>query len=183
MRTAFVVTALVLAAAIHLTGATLAGVSLPDATTVGGKALVLNGIGLRTKLIVKVYVAGLYLEQRSSDAGAIVRAEATKQIVLQFVRDVTRDQMVDAFTESFANNVPNAPSLKGDIDRMLGAFEPLETRDQMIFTYVPGTGTSLAIRGQSKVTIPGAAFGQAMFACFLGPKPPTSDLKNKLLGR
>ena len=42
--------------------AELAGVTMPDTDTVEGKTLKLNGLGLRKKMVFKVYVAGLYLE-------------------------------------------------------------------------------------------------------------------------
>ena len=50
--------------------AELAGVVMPEQVTVDGKTLVLNGLGLReaTFLRVDVYVAGLYLEEKSQDA-------------------------------------------------------------------------------------------------------------------
>jgi hypothetical protein len=183
MRKAFPATVLVLAAAIHLWGASLAGVTLPDTSQVGTKTLVLNGIGLRTRLMFKVYVAGLYVDQKTSDAAAILAANAPRRIVMQFLRDVSRDQMADALRESFESNNPDAATLKADIDKLLSGFEPLRTGDQVVFTYQPEVGTTLAIRGKDRVTIPGAAFGRAMFACWLGPSPPSSDLKNKLLGK
>jgi Chalcone isomerase-like len=183
MRKGFCGTVLVLAAAIHAMGASLAGVTLPDSTDVGGKTLVLNGIGLRTKLMFKVYVAGLYLEHKSSDPDGILKQDAPRRVVMQFLRDLSRDQMVEAFTESFENNSANAAALKADIDKMLGAFEPVKTGEQMVFTYQPGVGTTLAIGGKDKVTVAGQAFGRAMFACWLGPKPPSSDLKARMLGK
>ncbi len=48
----------------------MAGVDLPDTAQVGSTTLVLNGMGLRTKMMVKVYVAGLYVTQKTSDAVA-----------------------------------------------------------------------------------------------------------------
>ena len=67
----------------------LAGVSFPDRATVRGRAAVLNGLGLRTATVlkVKVYVIGLYLENRSSDLQAIIASSDHKRIVMQFVRD------------------------------------------------------------------------------------------------
>ena len=38
----------------NLSAASLAGVNLPDTTTVGDKSLVLNGLGLRSEFMVKV---------------------------------------------------------------------------------------------------------------------------------
>jgi hypothetical protein len=58
------VLALVIASTFDLLAGTLADVTLPDTVQVGGRTLVLNGLGLRKKFVVKVYVAGLYLEQK-----------------------------------------------------------------------------------------------------------------------
>jgi hypothetical protein len=41
--------------------AEVAGVKFQDTLKVAGKDLQLNGLGVRTKFIVKVYAAGLYL--------------------------------------------------------------------------------------------------------------------------
>lgn len=177
------VISLVLAPLFDLEAASLAGVTMPDTVQVAGKMLVLNGLGLRTKFVVKVYVAGLYLEQKSSDPSAILKADAPKRIVMQFLRGVSKKQMVDAFDESFANNAPDArKTMKADIDRMLDALEPLKEGDQMAFTYLPGTGTTLAINGKEKLTIADPAFGPVLFSVWLGPKPPNADLKKGLLG-
>jgi Chalcone isomerase-like len=164
--------------------ATLAGVTLPDSTQVAGKMLVLNGVGLRTKFFVKVYVAGLYLEQKSSDANAIMKSDAPKRLVMHFVRDVSKSQMNDAFNEGFEKNSPDAAkSMKTDIDRLLGAVTDIKEGQEMVFTYVPGTGITMSINGQDKVTIAGPAFAPVVFSLWLGPKPPNADLKKGLLGQ
>ena len=49
-----------------------------------------------TFLKVKVYVAGLYLQQKSTDPTAIVKSPETKRLVLEFTRNVDKDQMVKA---------------------------------------------------------------------------------------
>src|SRR5271165_1790616 len=129
----------VLASMLDLPAGTLAGVTLPDSAQVGGKTLVLNGMGIRTKYMVKVYIAGLYLEQKSSDASAIIKADAPKQIVMKFVHGASKSQMSDAFEESFKDNTPDAEkTMKGDIDRLLAALDPVKVGDEMVFTYVPG---------------------------------------------
>jgi hypothetical protein len=179
-----VVVAFVVASMLDLHAASLAGVTLPDTAQVGGKTLVLNGVGLRTKVIVKVYVAGLYLEQKSSDPNAIIKSDAPKQIVMKFLHGASKSQMSDAFDESFKNNSPDAvKTMKGDIDKLLAALEPVNTGDTMIFTYVPGTGSTLTINGKEKLTIAGPAFGQVLMSVWFGPKPPNADLKKGMLGQ
>ena len=187
MRKTFILLAVVvfwLAPICDLHAASLAGVTLPDTVQVGGTTLVLNGLGLRKKFVVKVYVAGLYLQQKSSDPDTIIKADAPKRIVMQFVRDVSKSQIADAFNEGFNNNAPDAEkTMKADIDRLLGALDPVKEGDQMVFTYVPGTGTTFAINGKEKLTIGAPAFGPVLFSVWLGPKPPTADLKKGMLGQ
>jgi hypothetical protein len=170
--------------AVALNAATLAGVTLPDSQQVAGKSLVLNGVGLRTKMMVKVYVAGLYLEQKSSDPNAIMKSDTPKQIVMKFVHGASKSQMADAFNDGFSDNSPDAlKTMKADIDKLIGALDAINTGDTMVFTYVPGTGTTLAINGKDRVTIPGQPFAQALLSVWLGPKPPTTDLKKGMLGQ
>ena len=175
---------LVLMSVLRLHAGSLAGVTLPDTAQVGGKTLVLNGLGIRTKYMVKVYVAGLYVERKSSDADAIVKADAPRQIVMKFVHSASKSQMTDAFEEGFSNNAPDAnKTMKPDIDRLLGALESVKPGDEMVFTYVPGAGSSFALNGKEKVTISNPAFAPVLFSVWLGPKPPNADLKKGLLGQ
>jgi hypothetical protein len=103
---------------------------------------------------------------------------------MQFLHDASKKQMTDAFDQSFKDNAPDAETtIKTDTDKFLAALEPVKVGEQMIFTYVPGTGTTFAINGKDKLTIAGPAFGQAIFSVWLGPKPPTSSLKKGMLGQ
>jgi hypothetical protein len=167
-----------------LDAASVAGVNLPDTAAVGGKSLVLNGLGVRTEFMVKVYVGGLYLEQKSTDPDAIIKTDAPKRIVMHFLHDASKKQMTDAFSESFQDNSPQAgTTTKAEIDKFLGALEPLKVGDEMVFTYLPAAGTTVAINGTDKVTIPGQAFSQVLLSVWLGPKPPTASLKKGMLGQ
>ena len=178
------VLALIVAATSDLPAGTLVGVTLPDTAKAGDRTLVLNGLGLRKKFVMKVYVAGLYLEQKSSDPSAILKADAPKRIVMHFVRNVSKQQIADAFAESFENNTPDASkTMKAEIDQFLGALEPVNDGDEMVLTYLPGTGTTLATKGKEKVTIAAPGFASVLFSVWLGPKPPNSDLKKGLLGQ
>jgi hypothetical protein len=184
MNRRIAIAALLLAVASGATAASLQGVTMPDSVQVGGQTLQLNGVGLRSKLMIKVYVAGLYVARKSGDADAIIKADEPKRMNLQFLRDVSKDQMVEAYTEAFEGNAPAAKaSLAKEIQSLMDAFEAVGEGDQMVFTYIPGKGTTFAVKGRDKITIPGLPFAQAMFSCWLGPKPPGEDFKAGLLGK
>ncbi|HOC17826.1 MAG TPA: chalcone isomerase family protein [Vicinamibacterales bacterium] len=172
-----------LAIAVPAVAGTLAGVTLPDSISVGGRTLALNGMGVRTKVFFKVYVGGLYLEKKTTDAAEVIQSDAARRLVLQFVRDVDRNQITEAFDESVRNNAAaQAASLKAEVAQFLAALEPFKSGEQMTITYLPGTGTTISVKGADKVTIPGLPFGQLVFSMWLGPKPPSGDLKKGLLG-
>ena len=51
--------------------AEVAGVRLEDKVSIGTQELVLNGAGLRTRVVFKVYVASLYLPQKVPELAAV----------------------------------------------------------------------------------------------------------------
>src|SRR5579863_5342445 len=61
----------------------VSGVTLSEAVSVNGRELNLNGTGVgKEKLLFDVYVIGLYLETRTADAVAAIKADEGKRIVL-----------------------------------------------------------------------------------------------------
>ena len=161
----------------------LAGVTLPDAAEAGGQQLVLNGMGLREKFFIDVYVAGLYLPAKQKSADAILKADAPRRLVMHFTYDVSKDQVCDAWKESLAANRPNASAeLKKDFDTLCSWMEDVEEGEEMVFTYVPGEGTTVEVEGEEKGTIEGKEAADALFASWIGDKPATGKLKKGLLG-
>jgi hypothetical protein len=163
-----------------------AGVTMPDTLEVAGKKLVLNGMGLReaTWLNIDVYVAGLYVEAVSSDAAKLVAAPGPKRLVLKFVRDVDKSDIVKAWSEGFKNNATvELSTIKPLIDRLNGWMGDFEDGDTLTFTYVPTEGVSVDINATRKGTLKGDDFARSLFSIWLGAHPPTKALRNGLLGK
>ena len=183
-KTAMLLSLAILALALQCQAGTLGTVSLPDTVQVGTTTLTLNGLGLRTKYAFKVYVVGLYVPQKSTDPAAILKPDVPKRIVMHFVRNVSKSQLTDGFTESFQNNTPEAAkTLKPDIDGLFSTLDSVKDGDELVFTYIPATGTSLAIAGKDTLTISGPNFAEILFSVWLGPKPPNANLKKGILGQ
>src|SRR6185369_14577267 len=109
--------------------AQLAGVTMPDTLAAGDKTLKLNGLGLRKKAIFKVYVGGLYLESPSKDASAILATNQAKAIRMQFLRDLTKAQLVEAFQEGFDANAQDKAGQKAAFDKMLALVPDVKEGD------------------------------------------------------
>lgn len=158
-------------------------VTMPDQVTVDGTRLVLNGMGVReaTALQVNVYVAGLYVEHRSRDGNAILQADERRRLVLHFVRDVDRSDIVEAFTEGFGHS-GQAGAMRAQIRQLSGWMADMHEGERMTFTYVPATGLQVQVGRRTRGTIPGADFARAFFGIWLGTHPPNAGLKTGLLG-
>lgn len=178
----------ILASALVLPGlaasaAELAGVTLDDGAEVGGKPLVLNGLGLRRKFGFKVYVGGLYLESKTADADAVLAADAPRRMVMHFVRHVSQRQLCDGWDEGLEANTPAATeAVKKEFETLCEYMEDVVKGERLVFDYVPGTGTSVEVKGSPKGTVEGKGFADALLGCWLGPEPPSGDFKEGLLG-
>ena len=171
---------------VRLEAGELNGVTLPDQIQVDSRTLVLNGMGLRqaTFLKVSVYVAGLYLEAKSSDAEAILRSAGTKRLVMQFVRSVGRKDLIKAWDEGFEKNAgASQEAFKERIATLDSYMSDMPKGSVMSFTYLPDKGVVVEVQGAAKGTIPGADFAEAFYRIWLGADPPNPGLKEGLLGR
>ncbi|MFN2431216.1 MAG: chalcone isomerase family protein [Gemmatimonadota bacterium] len=163
--------------------ATRDGVTLPLRRQAGDRELVLNGLALRKKSIFKVYVAGLYVPAKSSNADRILASDEPRVLVMQFLRGVDAEKMCEAWDEALEANTPEAPpQLRQQFATLCSWMEEVEKGEQFVFAYVPGQGTTVEVRGRSKGTIEGKPFADALFKAWIGPKPgPGEDFKQDLL--
>ncbi|HEV7503784.1 MAG TPA: chalcone isomerase family protein [Thermoanaerobaculia bacterium] len=170
--------------AVPAGAASLAGVNLPDKAEVKGQSLVLNGIALRTKYFIKVYVAGLYVGQKEKSAAKILAADSSRRQVMHFLYSVSKTQMCDAWNDGLSANVPSASAeVKKAFTTLCSWMEPIEKGNELVLTYVPGEGTQVEVNGKVKGTLPGKPTADAILSTWIGPKPdPGEDFKKALLG-
>jgi hypothetical protein len=160
-----------------------AGVKMPDSATIEGKTLKLNGMGLRKKMLFKVYVAGLYLETPSKDAATVISSDQVKSITLHIVRSLSGNQIGEAISDGFwRNSKAQMGALNDRLQKLTGMFPAVVDGDEIVLTYVPGKGTAVSAKGQLKGVIEGKDFADALFAVWLGANPVQDDLKAALLG-
>lgn len=165
--------------------AMLDGVTMPDRVTVNGRDLLLNGIGLRTYslLHVRVYIAGLYLDQPSHDSEEIIRSPRIKRLAVQFLRDLSADKGRDAWREGFAGNCKPPCHLKPEaVDRFLALVPSVQKGDVGTLTFTGGNVT-FDHNGHVIGTVDDPQFTSVILATFIGAVPATERLKQELLGQ
>jgi hypothetical protein len=161
----------------------VSGVAVPETITVDGKALKLNGAGLRKKAFFKVYVAALYVESPSKDAAAILSANGVKSMRLHILRSLKGSQVSEAIAEGFERNSKDQmPRLKPRLDKLGTMIPDVKEGDEVALSWVPDKGTLVSVLGTDRGTIEGRDFADALFAVWLGPNPVQEDLKKALLG-
>ena len=161
----------------------LKGVTMPVYMDLAGVKLQLNGMGLRTKVVFKVYVGGLYLEKTSKDGMEIASSEQVKRMELVFLRSVSGADVAKAIAEGFAANAGDSlPALKERIDAFRKLIPDVKKGDKLTFTYLPGKGLEVEAGGKPAGVIQGKDFADALMRVWLGQKPADKDLKAGLLG-
>ena len=180
-----VVLSLALCFAAPVFAADVGGVKLADKVAVGGQELVLNGAGIRTRAIFKVYVGSLYLPAKASDlAGAL--GKGPRRIQMNLLRDLSADQLVDALNDGLKDNNTEADmaAVKPQQDQLatiMKAFGEVKEGNVVTLDFVDGA-TVVGFNGAPKGSIPGEAFNKALTKVWLGDKPVQADLKKAMLG-
>ena len=167
--------------------ADVAGIHYADTTKVAGKELQLNGLGVRSKFIIKVYAAGLYLQDKKSTVEEVFAAEGPRRMELTMMRDISSEDFGNAFMSGINNNLESKDKTKivtqiSKFGEIFALFEGLKKGDILDLDWIPGQGTVCVLNGKriGEVT-PDIAFYNAILKIWLGNKPADSSLKPKLL--
>lgn len=187
MKKSIFILALTLLTTLSFAQKTISGVTMPKKMMVGKTVLDLNGAGVREKLWIDLYVCGLYVKTKTTDAKSIINNDEHCAIKLQIVSSlITSKKMNDAVEDGFKNALGNpTKEMRAKIDAFKGFFADEEIEDGDIYdiVYVPARGSVVFKNGKIKPVIEGIEFKKALFSIWLGDKPADDDLKDDLLGK
>ena len=163
----------------------VAGVKLEDRTSIGSQDLVLNGAGIRTRAIFKVYVGSLYVPAKAADPAGVL-AQSPRRIQLNLLRNLSAEQLVDALNDGLKDNTGEAElaTIKPQAEQLsaiMKGFGDVKEGNVVTLDFVDG-GTRIGLNGVTKGTIAGEAFNRALTRIWLGDKPVQADLKKAMLG-
>ena len=176
---------LLLAFAMPLQAAEVAGVKFDERVRLADSELALTGAGLRQRFIFDVYAMGLYVRDAKADP---VMQPGAKRIAIHMLRNVDADTFTQALVDGMRPNHDEAtmkalePRI-GELNAVMAQMK--EARKGMAITldWLPGTGTQMTVNGKpSGAPIAGEDFYRALLRIWLGPRPVQEDLKKALLG-
>jgi Chalcone isomerase-like len=175
--------------AVLVGGAALAaevgGVKLDDKVNLGGQDLVLNGAGIRTRAVFKVYVGSLYLPAKAASVDGVM-AKGPRRIQLNLLRDLSGDQLSEAVNDGMkeSNTPAEVEAVKAQTDQFISILKSmgaLKEGSVITLDFVDGA-TKVGFNGAAKGSVPGEAFNRALTKIWVGDKPVQADLRKAMLG-
>jgi hypothetical protein len=129
----------------------LAGVSMPEVVSAAAKELRLNGMGIGTeKTFFKVYVVGLYLESKTTEAQTAIKSDDVKRIAFTMLRDVSRQKFVQAVEKGMVRNSgPAMPTLRARLNQLEEVLPALQKGTSSISRISRGPALSYAAKAES----------------------------------
>jgi hypothetical protein len=164
-----------------------AGIHLDEEITAeNGEVLQLNGVGLREKFWVDIYVGSLYLADKNSDVAEILSTSSAYRLQMDFVyKEVEKKKLLKAWCDGFEKNQDKdtMAQLKSRTEQFYSYFDANAVRgDRYVLDYIPGTGTKITKNKELQGVIPGVDFKNALLEIWLGNFPADIGLKEGLLG-
>ncbi len=143
------------------------------------------GAGLREKYFIDLYVGGLYVKTKSSDAGKLISADEPMAMRLKIVSGmVTSEKMAETVKEGFQKSMNgNTKPLQKEIDQFIKAFSTFKMKvgDQCDLVYIPNEGLHMIINEKEMILVKGIEFKKALFGIWLGTNPADEDFKASIL--
>lgn len=161
---------------------TIDGINFADTAIVEGKNLVLNGVGIRkaTFLKIKVYYGGLYLEQKSKEIN-FINTSSPKQIIMNFVREVTAKQLKETWIEGLERANANHAALMPSMNQLATYLVDVKKNDSIVVQFLTD-GVVLTIKGNTTPKIGNADFAKGLLNVWF-TKPQDENLRDGLLGK
>src|SRR5262249_4459752 len=135
--------------------------------------MVLTGAALRTKLGLKVYAIGSYVQENSKVRGPhdLAGAAVPKQLCLSFERAVDGDTLAQSFCDSIAMISP-APAFAAELAALTRYMKahPVKKGTCVWLSSTPGVGLRCQVIGAPEIAIDNVAFARAVWEVYLGPK-------------
>ncbi|MFN3402502.1 MAG: chalcone isomerase family protein [Cytophagaceae bacterium] len=159
--------------------------SIPEVIKVKESNLILNGLGTRRKFWIDLYNAGLYLQQKCSDAATIINADEPMAIKIEVISDVITSKRLEEGMRSEFDRVTNGNTApyRDRIEELVKIFkEDVKVGDTYDLIYLPEEGLNIYKNNELKATIPGLDFKKVAFTSWVGHDPGDAKLSKALLG-
>ncbi|MFA6815761.1 MAG: chalcone isomerase family protein, partial [Lentisphaeria bacterium] len=162
----------------------VSGKNIPETMKAGDHSLLLSGVGIRKKMWLLIYAAGLYLPEKMNDAQKIINADKPMAIKIHVISGLmSAKKMENALREGFEKSTNgNLSPIKDRMEKFIAAqTTEVNTDDVFEYVYIPKEGVSVFFKGKLVTTVKGLDFKKAVFGIWLGKDAGDKNLKKGLL--
>jgi hypothetical protein len=167
----------------------ISGVKFNENEKIGTSETVLNGAGVRSKLVFKVYAVALYLPERKTGSAEALAITGPKRLHVVTLMSASAQQLADPLVKGIEHNSSDAELLllSARVEELKSAMLSLKEVPKgasIMFDWLPDSGTRLTFNGKPVgKDIPGEELYRAVMKVWLGDHPAQDDLKDAMLGK
>lgn len=183
---AFLVVSKFLMLAVLAGALTVQAADSDDSVELGGKKLVLNGVGLARELSGELYIGALYVDQKTNNPAYLTRIDVPKRLAFRIVADrlfgrrlgqILREQIL------INNERKDVQASADEVLDLVDTFSGnLVAGDQLHFDFQPGKGTRITLNGSELTVIRKPELIALLANYWIGPRPPNSQFKLGVMG-
>ncbi|MDT7513651.1 chalcone isomerase family protein [Rhodoferax mekongensis] len=168
-------------------GVTVDGVVFDKEVQVAGSTLRLNGAGLRTKFVFKVYAAGLYLATPARTPADIYAAKGPKRLKVSFVRETDATTLGKTMSQVMSDNLPREqfgkciPGLV-KLGELFSEKKKMGVGEMFTVDEIQAKATVISINNKVVAEISEPEFFACLMYNYFGERPADANLKAALLG-
>ena len=168
------------------------GQDFADTVQLGGKQLVLSGIGERAGYGFHGYSAALYMTAKGTTPDEVYAVTGPKRMELRITlpyKSIGAQEFIKAINKGVGRNCTEAEkaAVAERVERLnanLALMGDVKKGDLVLIDFVPERGTTLVLNGkQYGDAVPGADLFTAFLKVFLGQRVSDDRLKAGLLGQ
>ncbi len=173
--------------AVHmLKSLQLLGVILSLSLAAPTFALTLNGIAKYELLRKEIYIASLFLSERSDNAQTILTSSQNKRMAIKVTsKRWSPRRWSRMWQNDIAINNPfvSDDELIGQLMMFSGFLDaPLVQGDEIIIDYVVGVGTNITINNVKIISTTSGQLFNLLANAWIGKLPPSGEFKRRILG-
>lgn len=165
----------------------LAGVQVPEQTSVESHLLTLNGAGVRERLVFDIYVAALYTTIKGLDTPTIINSSEPRSLTLTLLRKLDGPTLVSALNDGLKDNSTEQQlrELRSPIQQFTAIVAALDQGlpGDTIALNFNARHVSVVFNGRKLGAVESPGFMAALLRVWLGDRPVQSSLKKALLGQ
>lgn len=167
----------------------MAWAAFPATARLADTDLVLNGQGVRYRVVFKVYEMALYTARPVTTAEQLLALPGPKRLSFVALRELPGTDLGLAFLKGLSSNTPKDQVQKHVVstNRLIEIFSgkpKLMPGETFAMEFVPGKGTQFFIQDQPQgAPVGDAEFFNMVLRIWVGPSPADHQLRDRLLGK